>query len=131
MPAVEYDDFDTVLLPITTAPGHRIRVPPELMPDDAAALHYFDLYFSQVHPYVPVLDKAQFYRQWDSARDTISPLILEALFAMEGRLAEDPAQGHQWLTLASRAPAPSSPPPVASLTWLPQGMPTASWTCRA
>ncbi|KAL3958407.1 hypothetical protein ACCO45_006569 [Purpureocillium lilacinum] len=67
-----------------------------------SALHYFDLYFSNVHPYVPVLDKAQFYRQWSTAREAISPLILEAMFAIGGRLAEDPAQGQQWLALASR-----------------------------
>ncbi|KAM4067271.1 fungal specific transcription factor [Hirsutella rhossiliensis] len=103
MPAVEDDDdFESVLPPIITGPGHKVRVPPELMPDDASALHYFDLYFAQVHPYVPVLDKVQFYRQWNSARETISPLVLEALFAIGGRLAEDPAQGHQWLALASR-----------------------------
>ncbi|KJZ76979.1 hypothetical protein HIM_03856 [Hirsutella minnesotensis 3608] len=102
-PAVEDDDdFGGVLPPIASGPGHKIRIPPELMPDDASALHYFDLYFSQVHPYVPVLDKAQFYRQWNTARETLSPLILEAMFAIGGRLAEDPAQGQQWLALASR-----------------------------
>jgi hypothetical protein len=37
------------------APGHKIRIPPELMPDDETALNYFDLYFTHVHPYVPVL----------------------------------------------------------------------------
>ncbi|PNY26783.1 transcriptional regulatory protein [Tolypocladium capitatum] len=100
-PAVEDDDFDGVLPPIATGPGHKIRIPPELMPDVASALHYFDLYFTHVHPYVPVLDRSQFYHQWNTARETISPLILEALFAIGGRLAEDPAQGQQWLALAS------------------------------
>ncbi|RDA82490.1 hypothetical protein CP532_2570 [Ophiocordyceps camponoti-leonardi (nom. inval.)] len=102
-PAVEDDDdFCSVLPPTTSGPGHKIRIPPELMPDEASALHYFDLYFDKVHPYVPVLDKLHFYNQWNSARETISPLILEALFAIGGRLAEDPAQGQQWLALASR-----------------------------
>ncbi|PHH83873.1 hypothetical protein CDD83_2884 [Cordyceps sp. RAO-2017] len=102
-PAVEDDDdFGSVLPPFASGPGHKIRIPPELMPDDASALHYFDLYFHHVHPYVPVLDKSQFYHQWSTARETISPLILEALFAIGGRLAEDPAQGQQWLALASR-----------------------------
>ncbi|KAJ6442650.1 C6 finger domain-containingprotein [Purpureocillium lavendulum] len=102
-PAVEDDDdFGSVLPRIASGPGHKIRIPPELMPDEASALHYFDLYFSNVHPYVPVLDKSQFYRQWSTSRETISPLILEALFAIGGRLAEDPAQGQQWLALASR-----------------------------
>lgn len=101
-PAVEDDDdFGGVLPPIAAGPGHKIRIPPELMPDEASALHYFDLYFAHVHPYVPVLDRSQFYHQWQTARETISPLILEALFAIGGRLAEDPAQGQQWLALAS------------------------------
>ncbi|KYK57604.1 putative Cutinase transcription factor 1 alpha [Drechmeria coniospora] len=102
-PAIEDDDgFGSVLTPIASGPGHKVRIPLELMPDDASALHYFDLYFVHVHPYVPVLDKAQFYRQWSTARETISPLILEALFAIGSRLADDPTQGQQWLALASR-----------------------------
>jgi hypothetical protein len=71
------------------------------MPDDETALHYFDLYFSHVHPYVPVLSKTLFYQQWHTNRDSISPLILEALLAIGGRLADEPAQGQQWLALAS------------------------------
>ncbi|PHH77091.1 hypothetical protein CDD82_3668 [Ophiocordyceps australis] len=102
-PALEDDDdFGGVLPPMVTGPGHKIRIPPELMPDDETALTYFQLYFTHVHPYVPVLDKSQFYQQWDTARDSLSPLILEALFAIGGRLAEEPAQGQQWLALASR-----------------------------
>ncbi|KAF4595416.1 C6 finger domain-containing protein [Ophiocordyceps camponoti-floridani] len=99
-PAVE--DDDDFLPPMTAGPGHKVRIPPELMPDEASALQYFDLYFAHVHPYVPVLDKVLFYNQWTSSRENISPLILEALFAIGGRLAEDPAQGQQWLALASR-----------------------------
>lgn len=71
------------------------------MPDDGTAIHYFDLYFTHVHPYVPVLNRSMFYRQWATARESISPLILEALFAIGGRLADEPAQGQQWLALAS------------------------------
>ncbi|EHK98118.1 hypothetical protein M7I_6170 [Glarea lozoyensis 74030] len=56
----------------------------ELMPDESTILHYFDMYFANVHP------------------DAISPLILEAIFAIAGRLADEPAQGHQWLALASK-----------------------------
>lgn len=71
------------------------------MPDESTALQHFDLYFRHVHPYVPVLDKAAFYQQWNTNRDAISPLVLEALFAIGGRLAEEPAMGQQWLALAS------------------------------
>lgn len=81
--------------------GSKIRIPPELMPEDEMAMHYFELYFTHVHPYVPVLNKTLFYQQWNTDRESISPLILEAIFAMGGRLAEDPTEGQQWLALAS------------------------------
>jgi hypothetical protein len=96
------DDFDVPLPPLSSRAGSKIRVPPELMPSEETCVHYFDLYFTHVHPYVPVLDRAAFYRQWHTSRETISPLILEAMFAIGGRLAEDPAQGQQWLALATR-----------------------------
>ncbi|PTB74556.1 hypothetical protein M440DRAFT_1440022 [Trichoderma longibrachiatum ATCC 18648] len=101
-PALEDEDEEFNLPPISIGAGHRIRIPPELMPDEGTAIHYFDLYFTHVHPYVPVLDRSMFYRQWSTARESISPLILEALFAIGGRLADEPAQGQQWLALASR-----------------------------
>ncbi|KAK5992484.1 hypothetical protein PT974_05891 [Cladobotryum mycophilum] len=102
-PALEdEDDYGYVLPPLSTGAGHKIRIPPALMPDESSAIHYFDLYFTHVHPFVPVLNRSLFYRQWATARETISPLILEALFAIGGKLADDPAQGHQWLALASR-----------------------------
>jgi hypothetical protein len=71
------------------------------MPDDETALHYFDMYFMNVHPYVPVINKALFYQQWRTNREAISPLILEAIFVIAGRLTDEPAQGQQWLALAS------------------------------
>lgn len=86
---------------MTSRAGLKIRIPPELMPDEDSCLHYFDLYFTHVHPYVPVLDRSIFYQQWHTNRQSISPLILGALFALGGRLADDPAQGQQWLALAS------------------------------
>lgn len=96
------DDYKSSLPPLVSGPGLKIRIPPELMPDDETVLHYFDLFFTNVHPYVPVLDRALFYQQWTSSRESISPLLLEAIFAIGGRLADDPAQGQQWLALASR-----------------------------
>ncbi|KAL9947397.1 hypothetical protein ACHAPS_004625 [Verticillium nonalfalfae] len=101
-PAVEEaDEYKSHLPALLPAPGLKIRIPPELMPDDDTAEHYLDLYFGHVHPYVPVLSKTMFYQQWNSNRDAISPLILEAIFAIGGRLADEPAQGQQWLALAS------------------------------
>jgi hypothetical protein len=102
-PAVEdADDYKSNLPPLNYGPGLKVRIPPALMPDDDTALHYFDLYFAHAHPYVPVLDKETFYHQWHSSRETISPLILEAVFAIAGRLADEPAQGQQWMALATR-----------------------------
>lgn len=101
-PAVEdADDYKSMLPIIMTGPGSKIRIPPELMPDEETALHYFNLFFTHVHPYVPVLNEPAFYQQWQTARESISPLILEAIFAIGGRLAEDPTEGQQWLALAS------------------------------
>jgi len=102
-PAVEdSDDYKSVLPPLSTGPGLKIRIPPELMPDDETVLHYFDLYFANAHPFVPVLDKAHLLHQWHTNRAAISPLVLEAIFAIAGRLADEPAQGQQWLALATR-----------------------------
>ena len=101
-PAFEdLDEYKDVLPPNLSGPDLKVRIPPELMPDDETALHYFDMYFANVHPYVPVLNKALFYQQWHTNRESISPLILEAIFAIAGRLTDEPAQGHQWLALAT------------------------------
>lgn len=101
-PVFEEPDTYAMSLPAVTSSGMKIRIPPELMPDEETALHYFDIYFTNVHPYVPVLNKALFYHQWQNNRESISPLILEAIFAIAGRLADEPSQGQQWLALASR-----------------------------
>ncbi|RFU28378.1 hypothetical protein B7463_g7978, partial [Scytalidium lignicola] len=101
-PLEDIDDFKVILPPTLPGPDLKIRIPPELMPDEATTMQYFDMYFNNVHPYVPVLNKTTFYQQWHSNREAISPLILEAIFAIGGRLADEPAQGHQWLALASK-----------------------------
>ncbi|EXJ57209.1 hypothetical protein A1O7_07556 [Cladophialophora yegresii CBS 114405] len=85
-----------------TGAGSQIRIPPALMPSQEEATRAFDTYFTNVHPYVPVLNKNQFYRQWQTDPASISPLVLEAIFANAGRLSDDPAQGAQWLALANR-----------------------------
>lgn len=101
-PAFEdIDEYKNALPPITLSADMKIRIPPELLPDEQTILHYFEMYFTNVHPYVPVLNKTLFYQQWHTNRDAISPLILEAIFAIAGRLDDEPAQGHQWLALAS------------------------------
>jgi hypothetical protein len=71
------------------------------MPADEDVMEYFKIYFDEIHPYVPVIPRAHFYYQWQNDRRSISPLLLEALFACAGRLSEEPAEGAQWLALAN------------------------------
>ncbi|KAK2749807.1 hypothetical protein FQN55_003043 [Onygenales sp. PD_40] len=96
------DECDDKLPPITSNSGATIRIPPELMPAEEDALEYFDIYFNHIHPYVPVVHRGHFYQQWHQDKTTISPLLLEAIFACAGRISDDPAQGAQWLALGNK-----------------------------
>jgi hypothetical protein len=71
------------------------------MPDDDDVMNYFKIYFDEIHPYLPVIPRAHLYYQWQNDRRSISPLLLEALFACAGRLSDEPAEGAQWLALAN------------------------------
>lgn len=95
------DEVEERLPPLSTGAGSTIRIPPELMPSDDEAMNYFKIYFNDIHPYVPVVHRSRLYYQWQNERSSISPLLLEALFACAGRLSDDPAQGAQWLALAN------------------------------
>jgi hypothetical protein len=95
-----------------TDAGSQIRIPPALMPSQEEAIRAFDTYFTNVHPYVPVLNKSQFYHQWQNDPASISPLVLEAIFANAGRLSDDPAQGAQWLALANSRSSLPFPAPL-------------------
>ncbi|KAJ5099114.1 hypothetical protein N7532_006115 [Penicillium argentinense] len=75
------DDVEERLPPLSTGAGAMIRIPPELMPSDDDVMHYFKIYFDEIHPYVPVIPRAHLYYQWQNDRRSISPLLLEALFA--------------------------------------------------
>ena len=100
VPALEEAEYS---LPMSsTGPGMPVRIPPELMPDEQLAMEYFDIFFTEIHPYVPVISKSYFYHQWQNNRQLISPLLLEAIFASAGRTSSDPAQGSQWLALATK-----------------------------
>lgn len=100
-PIQEATESELKVTAFSTDAGSTIRIPPALMPDDEDALALFEIFFQDVHPYVPVLCKNQFYNQWHHKRASISPLLLEAVFACAGRMSEDPAQGAQWLALAN------------------------------
>jgi hypothetical protein len=90
-----------VQLPASVSMDHTVRVPPEMMPAEEQALQYFDYFFTNVHPYCPVINKAYFYQQWQSARDSISPLMLEAIFACSTLMLGDIEEGSKWLALAT------------------------------
>ncbi|KAJ5392348.1 hypothetical protein N7509_007838 [Penicillium cosmopolitanum] len=96
------DDVEEKLPPLSTGAGALIRIPPELMPDEDDVMNYFKIYFDEIHPYLPVIPRAHLYYQWQNDRRSISPLLLEALFACAGRLSDEPAEGAQWLALANR-----------------------------
>lgn len=98
------------------------------MPSEQQALQYFEFFFEHIHPYVPVINKLYFYQQWHTNRDSISPLILEAIFACAGYLSEDPTQGSRWLALASSMPHPIPTWYLHSLTF--QNTPIALWMCQ-
>lgn len=95
------DETEENLPPLRTGAGSKIRIPPELMPSNDEVMNYFKIYFDDIHPYIPVVHRAHLYYQWQNDRRSISPLLLEALFACAGRLSDDPAQGAQWLALAT------------------------------
>lgn len=78
-----------------------VRIPPEMMPSEDRALHYFEYFFTNIHPYCPVINKAYFYQQWQNARDSISPLMLEAIYACSTLMLGDVEEGSKWLALAT------------------------------
>jgi hypothetical protein len=90
-----------VQLPQYASLDNTVRVPPELMPSEEQALNYFDYFFTNIHPYCPVVNRAYFYQQWQTARDSISPLLLEAIFACSSFMLDAQGEGSKWLALAS------------------------------
>ena len=95
------DDAEDRLPPLSTGAGATIRIPPELMPAEEDVMAYFKIFFDDIHPYVPVIPRSHLYYQWQNDRSSISPLLLEALFACAGRLSDEPSEGAQWLALAN------------------------------
>ena len=95
-----YEDLE-IKLP-ETKPFGTVRIPQELMPSKARCLELFEIFFEHLHPFVPVLSKPYFYEQCRHKPQSISPLILEAIFACAGSVSsDDDAEGAQWLALAA------------------------------
>lgn len=78
-----------------------VRIPPEMMPSEQQALEHFSYFFAHIHPYTPVIHRESFYKQWHSDRQSISPLLLEAIFACSSLTLGDGNRGGRWLALAS------------------------------
>lgn len=87
-------------LPRETGPGSQVRIPKEMMPSEEKAQHYFRFFFDNVHPYVPVLFPPVLYQQWADDRNSVSPLILEAIFAISARMLGEGKESARWLALA-------------------------------
>ncbi|KAF2772102.1 hypothetical protein EJ03DRAFT_213114 [Teratosphaeria nubilosa] len=98
-PAVEEVE---VLLPASVGTDTTVRIPPEMMLDEDRAADYFGYFFSFIYPYVPVINRSHFYEQWRSARHSISPLLLEGIFACVARYLDKPIEVRRWLALAAR-----------------------------
>lgn len=78
-----------------------MRIHPEDMPSEDEALDLFDIFFRDVHPYLPIVNKAAFYSQWTTSPESISPLLLETIFATAGRISDDPGKGMKWISMAT------------------------------
>lgn len=99
-----YEEEEVKFPSLVKHSGGSVRIPADLMPSDAQCMQYFEIFFAHVHPYVPVISKPYFYQQWNTNRNSISPLILEAIFACAGRMSDDADEGASWLSMARGKP---------------------------
>lgn len=93
-------DHDVELPSAGISSDMRIRIPESMMPPDAQALEFFEYFFAHIHPFVPVLCQFDFYRSWHQDRDSISPLILEAIFACVTAMLGQHLDSSKWIALA-------------------------------
>ena len=61
------------------------------MPNNDIVEHLLGLYWANVHPYVPVLNKNLFLQQRENVNDPPSPLLLNAMFAVSAEFSERPS----------------------------------------
>jgi hypothetical protein len=99
---------EEVELPRLTTPYLIIQTPTEMMPPEGQALEYFKCFFAEVYPYCPVIHRAHFYGQWHNARSSVSPLLLEAMFACATLMLGRTSEGCRWLALATSQCLPIS-----------------------
>lgn len=87
-------DVTRVLQPTISISPHVYPISFErienILPAEDLALNLLDIYFREIHAYVPILDKADFYRKWLSPeRRKMSPFLLLAIFAAAARISDD------------------------------------------
>ncbi|KAI5296604.1 hypothetical protein KEM52_005901 [Ascosphaera acerosa] len=73
------------LLASTVTSDGSVVVPPEVLPSEEDALRLFDIFFTDIHPYVPVLHREAWYEAWAHDKASISPLLIEAVLACAAR----------------------------------------------
>nr|CAG8508457.1 14848_t:CDS:2 [Entrophospora candida] len=85
--------FQTTLFVLSEPPLLSCHQIPDLSNDDNnfsdLVSHLVDLYFNHVHPYLPIIHKANFLRRLHDKTNPISPLLLYAVFAMGSRFSDD------------------------------------------
>ncbi|CAG8531568.1 3120_t:CDS:2 [Cetraspora pellucida] len=62
-----------------------------VIPPDDIVEHLLELYWTNVHPYVPVLNKSIFLQQRESPDDPPSLLLLNAMFAVAAEFSDRPS----------------------------------------
>ncbi|OLL25468.1 Cutinase transcription factor 1 alpha [Neolecta irregularis DAH-3] len=71
--------------------SYPIQVRKDLLPPEPLANALLDIYFADIHPYMPVINKSLFYHQWRYERENMSLFLLECMFGTACRLCEGPA----------------------------------------
>jgi hypothetical protein len=101
-PGVEDSEDDSHVPPLVPSGcEYLLWIPASLIPSEQQVRHLFDIFFRDIHPYIPVINKAEFYRQWNTNRESLPPLVVEAIFASAGRISNDPTVGLKWLHIYS------------------------------
>lgn len=99
-PAAPITENEVELPKLDAIYGSGNQIPESMLPSEERANQLFKIYFCDVHPYVPVVNRRHFLHQWLYDRASISPLLLEAMFACAERLSDSGKAG-QWLALAA------------------------------
>ncbi len=70
--------------------GFPVPLDPTYVPADDLAMILFDIYFGDIHPYIPIIDKTQFLQDWVHRRDAMNPYLLFSIFGIAARFSTDP-----------------------------------------